>query len=88
MVGLNYVQTLELGKLAPYAVYSVLSPRCALQVLATNEYPSSPTTNFLKVYKVSASAPTNSFAVLMYGPLIVPAGGYGCPGGSNSAGAL
>ena len=58
------------------------------QILATNEFPSSPTTTFLKVYKVKATAPTNSFAELVYGPLNVPAGDYGCPGGSNSAGAF
>ena len=56
------------------------------QVFATNKDPSSPTTSFLKVYNVSASAPTEGYAALMYGPLIVPAGGYGCPGGSNNAG--
>lgn len=51
--------------------------------MAGTSIPGSADTNFLNVYKVSSGG---SNATLMYGPLAVPSGNFGSPGG-NGAGA-
>ena len=53
-----------------------------LQVVGTNPYTGSASTNYLSIYKVASGTST---ATLMYGPIVVSTGAFGAIGG-NSAG--
>lgn len=61
----------------------VLMSLCTVQILAGSSVVGAQASNYLKVYKVTAGTAT---ATLKYGPLTIPTGLYGSPGG-NGAGA-
>ena len=49
-----------------------------------DSFTGSAATNNLNIYMINGTDPSAG-AVLMYGPLVIPGGSYGAPGG-NSAG--
>ena len=54
---------------------------CAAQILAGRAVTGSQASAYLNVYKVTSTGQTAS---LMYGPLIIPAGLFGFPGGNGA----